>query len=1638
MIDNKIRFLILALLLSILLFTCENSLGMGTPVDLEPPTIKITGIVLPDGTEIPLLEDDNKMFVGPGILVGPGFYLKGTAYDNEKVVEITVEETGSGAEIVDGKPRMWTDANIIPKKPAYNGAPVEHDWTISLDGISPGERNIIVTAYDFPRNIGPNSVKQLTLLVDLDLPFIDKINVERQAGITVGLLPKSRLEQMDPYTFDEIDYFQNENFTIRASVSHDFSLSDVTLNLIGEDGNNLFQNGLERISGTTVYAPSWHITADLLVAANPIYSSGRHYLKVVITARAEAGHSGQNEDQTNLLYNLCWYPEADIPKMQMTVTADEEDDVYRFEKGSSIPVRVFDDDNIEEVRAALVTETDWNNYMKGSEDGVKLQSLINNFFQFAGLNTNLINKPSRNAVIEVKSGEIRGYYRLIIFVKDKKDSGAPGVWGQNIYNIDIVEDGIPVISVVYPTANTSPGLTNGKNFTITGNIQNLDNLDNVKIVWVSDIIGDANAKGQEALLSGKTGIVSDGIKIWEMSLAHGDDVTFSSGKIYKKQNFSFTFDIFTDFIYNNNIENKNKLFIIYTKGKGGDDVFENFNLLSYSKPPVLTVEPKSWDRDYAPDGEINFIIQAVSPDGVQIDDEDVTLLSNEESKWIPLTRNVNTWTGSNSHSVKREDGYSYEIKATDKLGIESLQTVTVRVTDSPTLKSVTAPHNSGSVFSGRDTITIQLVFDSAVTTVTGTPRLRLEGFIPSTTVRYANYVSGAGNTMLNFEYKVQPGDYSGDPGSLTGIYVEAFELNEGTITAHFPDIGNLPTANKLPATKRLNVDGVAPKITNITISGIDGDTDYPNWYREGMGVEARVKVDKEVSLLGTPKLLLQFTGGTRQASFQKMEDGNKTMVFSYKIAANDAAEPVRCNGAGCFSSSDLELIIDKAGSNGNFLSLAGGTQHTSSVNVDAVPPAKPSIQDTTPSSLSSKTIRISNVDIEANAKVEYTTNGGAEWKIIEDWTSITSPYTLPIINTTGTYTVMARQTDRAGNVSENSNTITFTISVCNLIAVSCDNPNSAYPKDSTLTFKLVFSGKVYSTASGDAKITIGGITGNSTGADVTINFPALAKANADFSLSASWTVPEGLIWEPLQIKSINISGVKAYDNDTTPDSTNSTSVISDYNVSRTGINVLSVRPTITAINGLAITANNIVLASTNTTVTLTFSQKVYPEKGNITVKPAANWYIPPVLSNDDYSKVYNAATTNKASLSDNYIKTTHGLLKDGSNQYTGAPDTATKYVLKFNLNLSDTSGTVNDIRNALNSAEYLWQKIESVSTAVSGSGSTSITLTLDELPNGRQWKIEIDEGAFRDEAGNTFAGWGTTPAYTFWSQKTAEPVIRVNRISNNSSTVSPTTNTVSGTMGTATEVTSMVNVQYRIDCETPGATITYGTNTSKYAEITSTMTSASTYNANSSDGSHNSALTDATAAELANTSFINPTTAYTAGTILTIGDSSLYTARKDYIAARATRNLLTASSTGYEGAFKTLIVYRYNSNNPAANGVGTNVGNQLNDGGWLKFEATDTRNGAVTTAGFPMNYNDRSGKGSKYAYRTTASNTTYPCDWIWISWEIVCDFWQVGMRLNSNTPNSAFTEDAWQPFGDEWYTHIYRKYGNWGLKAGGQ
>ena len=184
---------------------------------------------------------------------------------------------------------------------------------------------------------------------------------------------------------------------------------------------------------------------------------------------------------------------------------------------------------------------------------------------------------------------------------------------------------------------------------------------------------------------------------------------------------------------------------------------------------------------------------------------------------------------------------------------------------------------------------------------------------------------------------------------------------------------------------------------------------------------------------------------------------------------------------------------------------------------------------------------------------------------------------------------------------------------------------------------------------------------------------------------------------------------------------------------------------------------------------------------------------------------------------------------------------------------------------------------------------------------------------------------------------------------------------------------------------------------------------------------NNSSLNnDARRSEL-NSLALTSTWNFTGPVFPVIGDNSLFTARKDYIAAQASHPVLGASGPGYEGAFKTLVVRR-SKDSDTMSGI------------FYRIAGSDQLWGQETIPGFPLGYLDLSGKKGKHMFRFKNPNIEQ-YDYIWITWEIVCSFYQSLIRpLSSgeNNPgiNSPYPESAYYFFN----TSITR-YGDWNLYA---
>jgi hypothetical protein len=329
-----------------------------------------------------------------------------------------------------------------------------------------------------------------------------------------------------------------------------------------------------------------------------------------------------------------------------------------------------------------------------------------------------------------------------------------------------------------------------------------------------------------------------------------------------------------------------------------------------------------------------------------------------------------------------------------------------------------------------------------------------------------------------------------------------------------------------------------------------------------------------------------------------------------------------------------------------------------------------------------------------------------------------------------------------------------------------------------------------------------------------------------------------------------------------------------------------------------------------------------------------------------------------------------------------------------------------------NKAKWKWQDIDAAAATINGK---TVTLTLPRpLEPGRQWELRIAPNSFRDGAGNTAAvlDWG---ASRFWSPGTEVPEIRVNRISYTGE------NPASGT-----QTLPDVDVPVRIDCETPGAAITYlrwekgmqsadwtgvGRENKEIADELKAIMAAMT--------SSTDMFSPYTGPFYAGDKWGTPVTG-TAAQATGPADTFLRRARKDYVAAVAHRPGHGQSELGYEGVFKTTIMFRapYMDENRAGKII------------ILPLQRFRLSGEDHTLAGFPFPqiavYEEKYGKDM---YRISSAEGGY--DYLWISWEIVDDWSHVksyGSAIDGNNTvvSDVIDERAYTQFNSGYGMLVYR------------
>lgn len=1583
-----------------LLFFASCEVGLGESVDLEAPEITITS---------PL----------PNAKVGCNVVLEGTCSDNVGVTEVIVSNNITGE--------------------VYGRAQLSHDtWRMPLT-LDEGEVELKCQVKDKADNASSKSIRTILLLVDETAPDSLSWYIERGAGIQLALESKEKLEKKDLTSAENKYVPQNQEFTIYGNFYDAMSIDTISL-ILYEDSEPVItktvtaenkDDGNYIGDGKSIFAPAFRFTHDELVAAKPSLASGKHYLQAYYYTTDD--HKNSSEQ---MLQYLLWYPESDYPGIQQSATVSE---MLFVTVGSSIPLHFFDDDELAEVGYDFRKQTDCS--------GITLENLRSSIADKIVTISGKTDYP-----VQVPAGEVKDFFYLLAYAKD--------IYGKEtvrMINTTVSDNTSPMLIIESPQENTIPSMHNGTKFDIAGYSYDSSGSKSVKIAYIPS--GDIQSRAQ-ALFNGGTPAAGELYDEYTFSLVK----TKLPGDIWYKESFSFEFEL-SDF---GDKAKENKTFVIQLEDTDGNIVLKNFSLRGDNIDPVIDIASPSANGivcDYR-NNDLLLKFKATKTNGLGI---------NPSKYSIKRKNHTEEWTIANSELTGPDSNGYYSVtvpKATllywaetevdvqpvfnfsaeDILGNVGSDQRTVVLSPLPVLEKVTVDKPSGKYPAGTK-LTLQAKFSDSVK-VTGTPRILLGGISGGITAsgqavssHYANYTTGTGTDTLSFEYTVYENAVTAEDGKVTcsgtgidlnGGKIETGVAGTGDATVTFVSGANFwdTDSSHTDVAAAIEVDGVKPSISSISVYKIDGadplaDTDGKYYCNKNREIVLQVTFSEAVTVSGSPVL----KAGGKDFEFQSINGVNAQ--FLHKVDENENAEIASYDLSNCFTAIHRKLITD---STGNELKAGSGTGDLKLV-LDTTRPSAPSVSGVLPDGTSiitggvynkKPTITVTSADSDIKS-YEYSTDGGLTW----------NTYSSPKEIDAGPRNIVARVTDKAGNVSSNSTPITITINLSfpNLLEVSIAKVDGKYKAGTPVEFKVFLDDVVEPYSAGAANLTFTGINKGS-GVTRTVNVDAsIIETN---KLTFTYTVGSEDDFDGVEITALDFGTIKdRYNNYGTANTTQITNKLAETTAHRSGLILDGKAPVVSQfiLNSTGNEWQNYsdgtdkVSSSPNTAknfvIKLKFDEGLVKESGTIILQRKGTWAIPPVMDSPTFLKWYNKmSVANREKLmittSGNgsggeklddktgqpvgpYKKITHGLKVPESESEsepgsTLIPDTATKYVLDFQYGLYETNGVVKNIRDALESVDYDKHTVEvrdvTLSSETADGAKTILTITFpDEIEDGQNWELIIPANSFHDAAGNYFTGFkaegdtGSAGSFSLWSNKVAKPVVRVDRYSHgmgakglNASGVETsitgwTTNnatTYAANSGSNLKPLGYANV--RIDCETPGAVITY-----KHFNSGTAVYSGTTHNV--ANPSSKSSINDISSLDFSDEEKDGQENSKVE---ISIGETDtdtkrIFTARKDYVSAYADKSVdsvsLDTSELGYEGIFKTVLVTSLNTNN------------QIN------VEGGTAEGGEPIVSGFPLR-----DATSDHCY---AKNPYYcgsidggPNSFVWISYDLITDW--AYLELSSN------------------------------------
>ena len=666
----------------------------------------------------------------------------------------------------------------------------------------------------------------------------------------------------------------------------------------------------------------------------------------------------------------------------------------------------------------------------------------------------------------------------------------------------------------------------------------------------------------------------------------------------------------------------------------------------------------------------------------------------------------------------------------------------------------------------------------------------------------------------------------------------------------------------------------------------------------------------------------------------------------------------------------------------------------------------------------------SNLEIK-QFSVTGSDNGKTVNKSNESGDDITIVFSKTEANLGKVYKYTLSATDQIGGTSNESLTIQFD-KFGVLQSITCESAkDTTFVTSETIRLLANFDYKVY--VNGTPYIPLSGTLKDGT-VKKDIGHAKYTRGSTTNTLYFEYVVPAGIECTNLAIGNITVpkDGAAVLEGDISTEGTNK--------VDSKNYAIDSIAP---YIKGMTPGMGGVVpKEGSATTITFQFNEPVTVESGTVIIQRTDGWYIPPVISESLFQKIYNEKASNAdkkilcstADLSSDerfyentlipkgpYMQYTNGIVAKDGNM---VPDLTTKYVLAYQYNIGGTSGTVAQLRGALERAGYHKAEIDASRMVKKDGAGTKWDLEIKDddfiggLVNGVEYKIIFENFKAHDKAYNYYEGSelklnGSNDSYKFWVGPVATPIIRVNRTATNGINDNPfgegDAKGLDYGMSYADKFTRAAQTTFKIDCETPGATVKYGIDERRSVSITEKYIEGLNWVDSGNKGDeHQAPAGDIKSSEFDVLPMDETITINGTSKDIGIGENSREISQKIYIKAQATKTADMGSATGQEGAFKTVIHYflkpiNSNPNSSAATDWRKNNVNALTkqqdlikEGDPIKtplrIYGAQVAEGSSYTAGWPLTQNGAARSDYQIAY-TNSDGHFY-----WVSWQILDNF----------------------------------------------